>query len=93
MNQTNRNNLVNQANHVNHSQKTLRMFYSSKELAAMMDMSYNTFRTELRRNAVLHRQLTAMGWSNYKRLRKAQVLEIFKVLGYPDGYEHYEMSG
>jgi len=63
--------------------KTLRMYYSSKELAAMMDMSYNTFRAELRRNCVLHRQLTAMGWSNYKRLCKAHVLEIFKVLGYP----------
>ena len=48
--------------------KTLRMYYSSKELAAMMDMSYNTFRAELRRNAVLYRQLTSMGWSNYKRL-------------------------
>jgi hypothetical protein len=71
-------------------QKTLRMYYSSKELAAMMDMSYNTFRAELRRNAALHRQLTAMGWKNYKRLYKAHVLEIFKVLGYPDGYEHYE---
>ena len=38
----------------------------------------------------LHRQLTAMGRRNYKRLCKAHVLEIFKVLGYPDGYEHYE---
>ena len=71
-------------------QKSLRMYYSAKELAAMMDMSYNTFRAEMRRNAVLHHQLTAMGWCNYKRLCKAQVLEIFKVLGYPDGYEHYE---
>ena len=66
------------------------MYYSSKELAAMMDMSYNTFRTELRRNSVLHRQLTAMGWNNYNRLCKAHVLEIFKVLEHPDGYEHYE---
>ena len=90
MNQTNRNNLVNQANQVNHSRKNLRMYYSSKELAAMMDMSYNTFRAELRRNGILYHQLTSMGWSNYKRLRKAHVLEIFKVLGYPDGYEHYE---
>ena len=70
--------------------KTLRMFYSSKELAAMMDMSYNTFRTELRRNDALNRQLTAMGWRNYKRLYKKHVLEIFKVMGYPDGYEWYE---
>jgi len=70
--------------------KTLRMYYSAKELAAMMDMSYNTFRAELRRNTLLYRQLTAMGWCNYKRLYKAHVLEIFKVLGYPDGYEHYE---
>ena len=70
--------------------KTLRMFYSAKELAAMLDMSYNTFRVELRRNIPLFQTLTAMGWRNYKRLCKAQVLEIFKVLGYPDGYEHYE---
>ena len=69
--------------------KTLRMYYSAKELAAMMDMSYNTFRAELRRNGALNRQLTAMGWCNYKRLYKSHVLEIFKVLGYPDGYEHY----
>ena len=70
--------------------KYLRMYYSSKELAAMMDMSYNTFRVELRRNRALNATLTAMGWCNYKRLCKAHVLEIFKVLGYPDEYEHYE---
>jgi hypothetical protein len=40
----------------------------------------------------LHRKLSAMGWSSYKRLCKAHVLEIFKVLGYPDGYEHYEQN-
>ena len=56
----------------------------------MLDMSYNTFRIELRRNAPLRETLTAMGWRKYKRLCKAQVLEIFKVLGYPDDYEHYE---
>jgi len=33
-----------------------------------------------------------MGWSNYKRLRKAHLLEIFKVLGYPVGVEHYERA-
>jgi hypothetical protein len=66
------------------------MFYSIKELAAMMDTSYNTFRRELRWNNTLYTKLTAMGWRNYKRLCKAHVLEIFKVLGYPDGYEHYE---
>ena len=72
--------------------KTLRMFYSAKELAAMMDMGYNTFRTELRRNTSLNRTLTEMGWRNYQRLRKAHVLEIFKALGYPDGYERYESA-
>ena len=56
----------------------------------MMDMSYSAFRAELRRNSALNRRLTAMGWRNYQRLRKTQVLEIFKVLGYPDDYEHYE---
>ena len=64
--------------------KTLRMFYSSKELAAMLDMGYTTFRNELRRNAPLYSALTAMGWRNYKRLCKAHVLEIFKALGYTD---------
>jgi hypothetical protein len=66
------------------------MYYSAKELAALMDMSYNTFRAELRRNGALYRRLTAMGWCNYRKLYKAHVLEIFKVFGYPDGYEHYE---
>ncbi|MDR2907666.1 MAG: DUF4248 domain-containing protein, partial [Bacteroidales bacterium] len=70
--------------------KILRMFYSIKELAAMMDTGYNTFRRELRRNSALYTKLSAMGWSSNKRLCKAHVLEIFKVLGYPDGYEHYE---
>jgi hypothetical protein len=32
------------------------MYYSSKELAVMMDMSYSTFRAELRRNSALNRQ-------------------------------------
>jgi hypothetical protein len=72
--------------------KILRMYYSIKELAAMMDMSYSTFRLELRRNGALYTKLSAMGWSNNKRLCKAHVLEIFKILGYPDGYEHYECA-
>ena len=72
------------------SRKTLRMYYTAKELAAMMDMSYNTFRNHLRRNGILFNKLTEMGWRNYKRLYKSQVLEIFKVLGFPDGYEWYE---
>jgi hypothetical protein len=70
--------------------KILRMFYSIKELSAMMDTGYNTFRLELRRNSVLYEKLTSMGWCNYKKLCKTHVPEIFKVLGYPDGYEHYE---
>ena len=70
--------------------KTLRMYYSAKELAVLMDMSYSTFRTELRRNEILNKKLTQMGWTSYQRLYKAHVLEIFKILGFPDGYEHYE---
>ena len=70
--------------------KTLRMYYTAKEIAVMMDMSYNTFRRELRRNSVLSQKLPELGWSNYKRLTKMHVLEIFKVLGFPDGYEWYE---
>ena len=70
--------------------KTLRMYYTAKELAAMMDMSYNTFRNHLRKNGILFDKLTEMGWCNYKRFCKVQVLEIFKVLGFPDGYEWYE---
>jgi hypothetical protein len=72
--------------------KILRMYYSIKELAAMMDMSYSTFRLELRRNSVLYEKLTSIGWCNYKKLYRAHVLEIFKILGYPDGYEHYECA-
>jgi hypothetical protein len=70
--------------------KKLRMYYTFKELAAMLDMGYNTFRRELRRNSILHAKLTSMGWGSRKRLCKAHVLEIFKILGFPDGYEHYE---
>ncbi|MDR2917607.1 MAG: DUF4248 domain-containing protein [Tannerella sp.] len=55
----------------------------------MMDTSYNTFRRELRRNSTLYTKLTIMGWSSNKRQCKAHVLEIFKVLGYPSGYERY----
>ena len=72
------------------TQKTLRIYYTAKELAVLMDMSYNTFRRELRRNGVLSRKLAELGWSNYKRLHKVHVLEIFKTLGFPDGYEWYE---
>jgi hypothetical protein len=67
------------------------MFYSIKELSAMMDVSYNTFRKELRHNSTLYEKLTSMGWRSRKRLCKAHVLELFKMLGYPDGYEHYEV--
>jgi hypothetical protein len=70
--------------------KRLRIIYSAKEMAGMMDMSYTSFRTELRYNRELYGKLVSMGWRNYRRLRKAHVLEIFKVLGYPAGYEHYE---
>jgi hypothetical protein len=74
------------------SPKKLRMFYSAKELAAMMDISYMTLVNELRRNEALSRLLASMGRRTYCRFSKAQVLEIFRVLGFPDGYEHYERA-
>jgi hypothetical protein len=35
-------------------------------------------------------QIREMGWEPYQRFRREHVLEIFKVVGYPDGYEWYE---
>jgi hypothetical protein len=79
-------------NQTNHDHKILRMHYSAKELSAMLDVSYTTFRRELRQNTALYGKLASLGWRDHKRFRKAHVLEIFNVLGYTDGYEHYEMK-
>lgn len=76
--------------HEENTCKRLRMRYSFKELASLMDMSYTTFRLEVVRNANLVQKLKCMGWRHNHRFRKDHVLEIFKVLGYPDGYEWYE---
>jgi hypothetical protein len=72
--------------------KLLRMFYSAKELSVLMDISYQTLHDELVRNKELSSRLSLMGRHKYGRFSKSQVLEIFRALGFPPGYEHYEMK-
>ncbi len=74
----------------NSDKKKLPMRISFKELASMMDVCYSTLRNELNLHAGLVERLEKMGWRSYKRLRRNHVLEIFKVMGFPDGYEWYE---
>ena len=71
-------------------ERKLKMRYSFKDLASLMDVSYNTIRSEVTGNDNLMQRLKNMGWQNYQRFRKEHVLEIFKLMGYPDGYEWYE---
>jgi len=70
--------------------EVLKMNYSFKELALLMEVSYKTIRNEVLENNELMSKLKEKGWRRYKRFRKSHVLEIFKVMGYPNGYEHYE---
>jgi len=69
--------------------KKLPMRITFKELASLMDVCYATLRIEIKRNENLLATLNNMGWRSYQRLRKPHVVEIFKVMGTPDGYEHY----
>ena len=73
-------------------ERKLKMRYSFKDLACMMDVSYKTIRNEMNGNVQLMQRLHDMDWQPYKRFRKEHVLEIFKCMGYPDGYEWYENS-
>ena len=66
--------------------------YSFKDLSSMMDVSYNTIRHEVVSNKELMQRLQEMGWQSYARFRREHVLEIFRVIGYPDGYEWYEKN-
>jgi hypothetical protein len=68
----------------------LKMRYSLKDLACLMEVSYHTFRNEITGNASLMGRLREMGWLPYQRFRREHVLEIFRVMGFPDGYEWYE---
>ena len=70
--------------------EVLKMRYSFKDLAELMDISYKTMRNEVTGNDILMLRLKEMGWQSYQRFRKPHVLEIFKTMGYPDGYEWYE---
>ena len=70
--------------------KKLKMKYSFKDLACLMDVSYVTFRREITGNVNLMQQLKEKGWKSYMRFRREHVLLIFKYMGYPDGYEWYE---
>jgi len=72
--------------------KKLKMRHTFKDLACMMDVSYHTFRSEVVNNTQLMLRLRDMGWQSYQRFRKEHILEIFKCMGYPDGYEWYENS-
>jgi hypothetical protein len=65
--------------------KTLRIFYSSKELAAMLDISYATFRR-------MCSSEVCIGRNKYKRWNRKQVIELFRTVGFPAGYEHYEQT-
>jgi hypothetical protein len=61
--------------------KKLHSYTSKKEIAAMFNISYDTLR----------RLLHGKNISNNKaRLTKVQVISIFRALGFPEGYEHYE---
>ena len=70
--------------------KKLSMRISFKDLSVMMGISYSALRSEVLKNKNLVVQLNKIGWRSYMRFRKQHVLEIFKVIGYPDGYEWYE---
>ena len=66
------------------------MRYSFKELSILMDIPYSSIRNEVTGNDTLMIRLKEMGWHSYQRLRKPHVLEIFKTIGYPNGYEWYD---
>ena len=70
--------------------EVLKMKYSFKDLAVLMDVSYKTLRKDVTGNETLMLRLQHLGWRSYKRLHKSHVLEIFKMMGYPEGYEWYE---
>jgi hypothetical protein len=70
--------------------RKLKMKYSFKDLACLMDVSYATIRNEVTGNNNLKQRLHKMGWVSYQRFRREHVLEIFKQMGFPDGYEWYE---
>ena len=65
------------------------MRYSFKDLAVLMGVSYKTFYNEVSGDVHLMQRLKSMGWKSYQRFRKEHVIEIFNVMGYPDGYERY----
>jgi len=67
----------------------LKMRYSFKDLAVLMGVSYKTFYNEVSGDVHLMQRLKSMGWKSYQRFRKEHVIEIFNVMGYPDGYERY----
>ena len=73
--------------------KKLNMRTSFKDLSVLMEVSYHTFRNEVTGNNCLMKRLTGLGWRSYQRFRREHVLEIFKTMGYPDGYEWYEKAG
>ena len=68
----------------------LKMRYSYKDLAVLYEVSYRTFYNNVTCNADLVKLLKNMGWRSYQRFRKEHVLEMFNVMGYPDGYEWYQ---
>jgi len=67
----------------------LKMRYSFKDLSVLMGVSYKTFYNEVSGDVHLMQRLKSMGWKSYQRFRKEHVIEIFNVMGYPDGYERY----
>jgi hypothetical protein len=72
--------------------RELKMRYSYKDLAGLMDVSIRTMRKEITGNEPLMQQLKGMGWQSYQRFRKQHVLEIFKSMGFPSGYEWYNQQ-
>jgi hypothetical protein len=67
--------------------KILRFSYSSKELSNIMDMSYPSFYRQVISNETL---CSKLAHGKYQRWHKNQVVELFRTLGFPAGYEHYE---
>ncbi len=70
--------------------KKLPMRMTFKELSCITGMSYSCLREEIGSNENLMCRLTDLGWRARRRIKKAHILAIFEVIGYPDGYEWYE---
>jgi hypothetical protein len=69
-----------------------KLYYSRSEIACLYEISPRSLRKEITTTKGLLKQLSKIGYDHHSKrpLHRKMVIQIFRSMGAPAGYEYYE---